>query len=109
MIKVVDLADNIASEEDDFNKEDIFTDVSSSSRDDIIKSDANGINLTKISLSKTYAIGQMIKDNTGIAIGILVALLAIIAIAILIPVVTKRRRALALEEAALDDDDEDEE
>ena len=108
-IRVADLAGNIASEDEDYNKPDIFTDISSSSREDNISSDANGIALKFISLSKTYAIGQMIKDNKGIAIGILIALLAIIAIAIIIPVAIKKRKALALEEAALDDDEDEEE
>lgn len=97
-LEVSDLASNYANSANDYNKDEIFTDAygrleylfDSDSDDNLL----NCLEFSEITISKSFAIGQMIRDNQPIAIAIFAAIALCIILIIVIPIIVKKRKKL---------------
>ncbi len=99
-LEISDLAGNYAKNADDYNKDELFTDAygrlnylfdaNSEGADSVM----NYLELSDITLSKNFAIGQMIRDNQPIAIAIFAAIALVILLIIIVPIIVKRRKKL---------------
>lgn len=99
-LEISDLAGNYAKNADDYNKDELFTDAygrlnyildsNSEGADSIF----NYLEFSEITLSRSFAIGQMIRDNQPVAIAIFVAAALLLFLIIIIPILVKRRKKL---------------
>lgn len=103
-LEIVDMAGNYAKNADDYNKDEMFTDAygrlnylfDTSSSDET--AGMNYLEFTEITLSKNFAVVQMIRDNQPTAIAIFVALALLLFVIIVVPILVKRRKKFDAED-----------
>lgn len=103
-LEIMDLAGNCAKNADDYNKDEMFTDAygrlnylfDTSSSDET--AGMNYLEFTEITLSKNFAVVQMIRDNQPTAIAIFVALALLLFVIIVVPILVKRRKKFDAED-----------
>lgn len=104
-LEISDLAGNYARNADDYNKDELFTDAYGrldylfDSNSEGADSVMNYLELSDITLSKSFAIGQMIRDNQPIAIAIFAAIAVLLLLIIIIPIIIKKRKKLDEQDA----------
>ena len=103
-LEIVDMAGNYAKNADDYNKDEMFTDAygrlnylfDTSSSDE--NAGVNYLAFTEITLSKNFAVVQMIRDNQPTAITIFIALALLLLVIIVVPILVKRRKKFDAED-----------
>lgn len=103
--EIKDKADNICSDDRDFNKDQIFvTGVEEGQRAGSFEVVNGNVVLKDISINENLsfsAVASVIKDNIKLAVVIIVAIILVLAAIIILPIIIKRRKKLDAEDEKL--------
>lgn len=103
--EIKDKADNICSDDRDFNKDQIFvTGVEEGQRAGSFEVVNGNVVLKDISINENLsfsAVASVIKDNIKLAVVIIVAIIIVLAAIIILPIIIKRRKKLDAEDEKL--------
>ena len=103
--EIKDKADNICSDDSDFNKDQIFvTGVEEGQRAESFEVVNGNVVLKDISINENLsfsAVASVIKDNIKLAVVIIVAIILVLAAIIILPITIKRRKKLDAEDEEL--------
>ena len=103
--EIKDKADNICSDDRDFNKDQIFvTGVEEGQRAGSFEVVNGNVVLKDISINENLsfsAVASVIKDNIKLAVVIIVAIILVLAAIIILPIIIKRRKKLDAEDEEL--------
>ena len=103
--EIKDKADNICSDNRDFNKDQIFvTGVEEGQRAGSFEVVNGNVVLKDISINENLsfsAVASVIKDNIKLAVVIIVAIILVLAAIIILPIIIKRRKKLDAEDEKL--------
>ena len=103
--EIKDKANNICSDDSDFNKDQIFvTGVEEGQRAESFEVVNGNVVLKDISINENLsfsAVASVIKDNVKLAVVIIVAIILVLAAIIILPIIIKRRKKLDAEDEEL--------
>lgn len=103
--EIKDKANNICSDDSDFNKDQIFvTGVEEGQRAESFEVVNGNVVLKDISINENLsfsAVASVIKDNIKLAVVIIVAIILVLAAIIILPIIIKRRKKLDAEDEEL--------